>query len=247
MVTTMVVEKQLDEFVRRIREASGTNLQSVILYGSAASGEFQSEFSHLNLLCLLRETSFAKLSAIAPVTGWWQRQKHPAPLVLTREELERSADVFAIELLDMQRHHRVLFGDDVMKGLQVPMHLHRAQVEYELREKLILLRQRLLEAVGNERRLWDLMLGSLPAFATLFRHALIALGDASPRPKREAIQALAARIKFDPSALLQLLDMREHKADRKQFDVNDVFTRHLAAVQQVTSAVDTMLEASRPG
>ena len=65
--------------------------------------------------------------------------------------------------------------------------------------------------------------------------------------KREAIQALAARIKFDPSAVLQLLDMREHKADRKQFDVNDVFTRYLAAVQQVTGAVDTMLEASRPG
>ena len=113
----MVVEKQLDEFVRRLKEAAGDNLQNVILYGSAASGEFKSEFSHLNLLCLLRETSFARLSAIAPVAGWWHRQKHPAPLVLTRQELDRSADVFAIELLDMQQHHRVLFGDDVLKGL----------------------------------------------------------------------------------------------------------------------------------
>jgi hypothetical protein len=242
----MVTEKQLEEFVRRAQQAAGPNLQSVILYGSAASGEFQSEFSHLNLLCLLREASFAQLSAIAPVAGWWRRQKNSAPLVLTREELERSADVFAIELLDMQRHHRVLFGDDVLKGLQVPMHLHRAQVEYELREKLVLLRQRLLEAAGNNRRLWDLLLSSLPAFATLFRHALIALGHPSPQSKREAIQALAARIPFDPSVLLQLLDIREHQADRKQFDVNDVFARYLAAVQQVTSAVDTMLEASGP-
>jgi len=124
--------------------------------------------------------------------------------------------------------------------------LHRAQVEYELREKLVLLRQRLLEAAGNNRRLWDLLLSSLPAFATLFRHALIALGHPSPQSKREAIQALAARIPFDPSVLLQLLDIREHQADRKQFDVNDVFARYLAAVQQVTSAVDTMLEASGP-
>jgi hypothetical protein len=242
----MVTEKQLEEFVRRTQQAAGPNLQSVILYGSAASGEFQSESSHLNLLCLLRETSFAHLSAIAPVAGWWRRQNNPAPLVLTREELERSADVFAIEVLDMQRNHRVLFGDEVLNELHVPMHLHRAQVEYELREKLILLRQRLLEAVGSERRLWELLLSSLPAFATLFRHALIALGQASPQSRREAIQTLAARLQFDPSALMQLLDVREHQAERKQFDVNDVFTRYLAAVQHVTSAVDTMLEASRP-
>lgn len=242
----MVTEKQLEEFVRRTQQAAGPNLQSVILYGSAASGEFQSESSHLNLLCLLRETSFANLSAIAPVAGWWRRQNNPAPLVLTREELERSADVFAIEVLDMQRNHRVLFGDEVLNGLHVPMHLHRAQVEYELREKLILLRQRLLEAMGSKRRLWDLLLSSLPAFATLFRHALIALGQASPQSRREAIQALATRLQFDPSALLQLLDVREHQAERRQFDVNDVFTRYLAAVQHVTSAVDTMLEASRP-
>ena len=81
------------------------------------------------------------------------------------------------------------------------MHLHRAQVEYELREKLILLRQRLMLAAGKERELWELLLRSLPAFATLIRHALIALGDAAPRTKREAIQALATRIPFDPSAV----------------------------------------------
>jgi hypothetical protein len=239
----MVVEKQLDEFVNRMRQAAGQNLQGVILYGSAAAGEFQSEFSHLNLLCLLRETSFASLAAIAPAAKWWQGKKHPAPLVMTREELERSADVFAIEVLDMQQHHRVLLGQDVLAGLHIPMHWHRAQVEYELREKLILLRQRLLEAAGRDARLWELLLQSVAAFATLFRHALIALGDVTPRRKREAVQALAARIPFDPSAVMQLLDVREYKVNRSQFDVQEVFTRYLAAVQQVVSAVDTMLDA----
>jgi hypothetical protein len=80
----------------------------------------------------------------------------------------------------------------------------------------------------------------------LLRHALIALGDASPRSKREAIQELSTRIQFDPSALLQLLDIREHKVDRKRFEVKDVFTRYLVAVQQVTAAVDTMLDTSGP-
>jgi hypothetical protein len=38
--------------------------------------------------------------------------------------------------------------------------------------------------------------------------------------------------------------VREGKVDRKKFDVADVFSRYLAAVQQVTSAVDKMLDSS---
>ncbi len=240
----MVAEKQLDEFISRIQKAAGDNLRTVILYGSAAAGDFNPEFSNLNLLCILRDIDFGHLSAIASVVEWWHRDKHPAPLVMTRDELERSVDVFPIELLDMQQHHRVLFGENVVTGLQIPMRLHRAQVEYELREKLILLRQRLMLAAGKERELWELLLRSLPAFATLIRHALIALGDVAPRTKREAVSALATRIPFDPTPLLQLLDIREHKVDRRTLAVNDVFARYLAAVQQVTAAVDTMLETS---
>jgi hypothetical protein len=130
----MVPEKQINEFVSRMQQSAGANLQSVILYGSAANGEFHRDFSNVNLLCVLRESSFATLAAIAPTVKWWTGQKHHTPLILTQEELQRSTDVFSIELLDMQQRHRVLFGEDFLSGLQIPMHLHRAQVEYELRE-----------------------------------------------------------------------------------------------------------------
>ena len=36
--------------------------------------------------------------------------------------------------------------------------------------------------------------------------------------------------------------MREHRADRRQFQVQDIAARYLAAVEQVTSAVDRMLD-----
>lgn len=242
----MIPEKQINEFVTRARAAAGDRLQSVILYGSAATGDFHPDYSNVNLLCVLRDTSYGTLDRLAPAVAWWGREKHPAPLVLTQQELERSADVFSIELLDMQQRHRVLFGDDVLTKLKIPMHLHRAQLEYELREKLILLRERLLMASGNKDRLWDLLLRSVPAFTTLFRHTLMAMGQPVPATKRESIQALAKRIDFDPSAFVQLLDLREHKVERSQFEVADVFSRYLTAVEQVTVAVDTMLDSTGP-
>ncbi len=243
----MVPEEKIDEFVKRAREAAGSNLESIILFGSAASGDFHPGLSNLNLLCVLRDCSFAALQALAPVAKWWDRQKQPPPLCMTCKELQRSTDVFTIELLDMQQHHRVLFGEDVVEGLRISMHVHRIQIEYELREKLTLLRQQVLLAAGNNSRLWDLLLRSVPSFGTLFRHALIALGDASQLGRREAVQVLSKRVGFDPTALHQALDVREHKADPKKMDINDLVARYLAAIERVATVVDEALDSDASG
>jgi len=240
----MVPEKQIDDFVGRLRAAAGANLESVILFGSAVTGDFHPEFSNVNLFCVVRDSSFAALKVLAPAVKWWDTQKQPPPLFMTRGELERSSDVFAIELIDMQLHHRVLFGEDVIQTLSLPAKLHRVQVEYELREKLALLRQQLLLAMGNDSRMWELLLRSVSSFATLFRHALIVLGHDAPAGKREAVQALSTQIKFDASGILHVLDVRERKSERRNFDVSDVFSRYLAALEQVAAAVDRMLDSS---
>src|SRR5271155_1597571 len=154
----MVPEKLIQEFVERIQAAAGTNLLAVILYGSAAAGDYVADHSDVNLLCVLGETSFAAIEALAPAIAWWGKQKHRAPLLMGAEEMRRSADVFSIEFLDMRRHYRVLWGEDVLKALEIPLRLHRAQVEYELREKTIVLRQGLLAVGANASAKWDLLL-----------------------------------------------------------------------------------------
>ena len=243
----MVPEDKIKEFVEKVRVAAGANLESVILYGSAASGDYHPAFSNVNLFCVLRDGSYAKLRALAPVVKWWERQKQPPPLFMTREELERSTDVFTIELIDMKQHHRVLWGDDVIEGLQIPMRLHRVQVEYELREKLILLRQRLLLAGDNEREVRELLLRSVASFATLFRHALLALGENAPVAKRDAVVQLAARLGLDATAIEQVLDVREHKANRRKLNAAKIVGGYLEAVEKVTVAVDKMMETDTPG
>src|SRR3984893_1548518 len=146
----MVPEKQIDDFVSRLRAAAGANLESVILFGSAVAGDFHPEFSNVNLFCVIRDSSFAALQSLAPAVKWWDGQKQPPPLFMTRDEIGRSTDVFTIELMDIKEHHRVLFGEDVLQGLTIPTKLHRIQVEYELGEKLALLRQHMLLSSGND-------------------------------------------------------------------------------------------------
>src|SRR5208283_3432997 len=166
MVPNQDIQSKIDDFVKRVLEAGGPNIESVVLFGSAVSGDFHPGLSDLNLLCVLRDSSFAALQALAPVARWWEGQKQPPPLLMTRHELERSTDIFTIELLDMQQHHRVLLGEDVLQGLHIPLHLHRVQVEYEFREKLLLLRQQLLLTSNNRSRMCDLLVRSVSSFVT---------------------------------------------------------------------------------
>jgi predicted nucleotidyltransferase len=238
-----VPEKQISDLVEALKRTAGDNLESVVLYGSAVTGDYDPDYSNVNLVVILKETSLPKLLAIAPLIEGWVNQKRHAPLLITRDELERSADVFAIELMDIKQRHRVLFGSDPIAQLSIPMHLHRAQLEYELREKLILLRQRLVLVARDEKRSWELLLRSLPTFTTLFRHALIAQGSSAPSTKRESVKTLAGRLGFDASPFEHLLDIREHRADQKNFRVQELAARYLAAVEQVTGAVDRMLDS----
>ncbi|MGA3211670.1 MAG: nucleotidyltransferase domain-containing protein [Terriglobales bacterium] len=243
--TNPIPEKQVSEFLARLQQAAGSNLESVILYGSAVAGEYHPEHSNFNLLCIFQDTALTKLLAVATAVEWWTKQKHPFPLMFTEVELKRSADVFSIELLDMKQQHRVLLGRDVLASLELPMHWHRAQIEYELEEKLILLRRELLLASGDRQRTWNLLLKSVSAFCTLFRHVLLVQRKPMAASKREAVKALAGSIGCDASAFEQVLDIREKRTDPKSLDVVDVAARYIATVERVAAAVDRMPDAVR--
>jgi hypothetical protein len=240
---TMNIEEKLESFVSRLRNAGGNNLTSVILYGSAAAGNFREGLSDLNVLCIVHDSSFAALQALAPAVRWWSGQTQPLPLVMTRNELDHSTDVFTIELLDMQQHHRVLFGDDVLQDLQIPMHFHRSQVEYELREKLVLLRQNALLA-DSERQMKELLLRSLSSLLTLFRHALIAFGESAPSDNQQAVERLSRRIGFDPASIIHVLAMREGGKGEGRMRIKDIFAAYLGTIEKVATGVDEILKGS---
>jgi hypothetical protein len=191
----------------------------------------------------LREASFAALQAIAPVANWWDKQKQPAPLVMALSEMQRAADVFAIEWLDMRENHRVLHGADVLANLQIPMRLHRFQVEYELREKLVLLRQAFLLAGNNAKQLWNVTMRATPSFSVLFRHALIALGETPPPEKTEVVRSLATLLEFDPTVLVEVFDLHRRAERPGHSNIKRICSHYLAVIEQVTAAVDRMMDS----
>src|SRR5580704_14585608 len=183
------MEQKLQALVDRLRKAHQDRLVSVILYGSAASGDHHGEFSDLNVLCVLTRITPAELAASEPIFKWWH-DGNPTPLLLSEEEVRTSTDCFPIEFHDMQERRRVLFGKDLIQNLVVEKAFYRAQVEMELRTKLLRLRQKAADVLSNQSALLRLMIDSVPNFLVLARHALLVSGLPSGWRKREIVRHL---------------------------------------------------------
>jgi hypothetical protein len=236
-IVRLDMETKLAELVNRLKDAAGENLQSIVLFGSAVAGEFSAEHSDLNILCLLERVGSAELAQLHPVASWWtEEEDHPAPLMFTFDELCRSAHLFAIELFDMKRHHRILFGPDWLENFQPPLHLHRLQVERELHRDRLAFRQALVGAEKPKAH-FDLMLSSISRFCTLFRHAAMASGEPEPHTRRETVAAIAAWTGADPSGFEVILDYREGKRKRRQIDLEAALHSYLEFVSLAADEV----------
>jgi hypothetical protein len=240
----MKTEEHLTELVTRLKTAAESNLLSVILYGSAATNEFHPRHSDLNVLCILLDLSKDELSKLQAASTWWTKKGHPAPRFLTLNELHHSADIFAIELLDIKAARRILSGEDVIASLHVPMDLHRLHVERELRNNTLRLRQYYVMHAAESRKTLQLMLSSISTFVALFRHALIALGEDPPPSKRATLDRAGSALGFDPSPFHAVLDIREGRKRERDVDAQATFEKYLAGIVNATEEVDRRLASA---
>ena len=232
------MEELLAELKGKLLEAAKDNLTAIVLYGSAASGEYHKEHSDLNVLCVIERVGATDLEALHDPVAWWRKKGHPSPQFFTMAELRASADIFAIELLDMKERHRMLYGDDFFGELKVPMNLHKQQVERELRTNALRLRQGILAIPPRDRVVIGLMDSSVSAFVVLFRHALIALGQPVPESRREIIEHIARLVGASPDAFLAIFDVRQGKRKAADLGAAETLKGFVALVERVAGEVD---------
>jgi len=234
---------QLDQLVERLRKALGPDLVSVILYGSAAVGDHNEKFSDYNILCVLSRITPAQLGATGPIFRWWREQSNPAPLLLTEHEVRTSTDCFAIEFQDIKEHHRILYGADVVSAIEIDRCFYRAQVEHDLRAKLLRLRQKASGVLSDKDVLRRLLADSISTFCVLFRHALILHGVEASGRKRDVIERARERFGIDPAPFNSLLDQREEKIKPKDIEPEALLAAYMKEIGKVIDAVDSLEKA----
>ena len=234
--------KQFTAFVDDLRSTHGKNLSSVILYGSAAAGDFVPHQSDYNILIALHKIGPIDLRNAHASVREWTRLGNPVPVYFTVSELQNAADVFPIEFHQMSIARKVLFGPDVLADLNISDKFLRLQAEYELRSKLIQLRRHYIPASTSVDGLKRLMAESLASFAALFRAVLILKGITPPATKHEIVALTAQHLGIDGTPFEKIFNIRENNftATLDETSANALFGEYMEQIENVIHAVDAI-------
>jgi hypothetical protein len=229
---------ELKELVTKLERAYQDRLVSVVLYGSGASADHSAKFSDLNVLCVLKQITPRELGESEPIFRWWKEHKHPAPLLMSEEEVHHSADCFPIEYHDMKDRRKMLYGPDVIADVHVDSKFYRAQVEHELRAKLFRLRTQAAGILSDPEKLFTLCVDSVSTFCMLAHHALT-VGRAPVKSERRAVvRQLGETLEMDVTPFNILLDVREDKSGVDPGDPGELFAQYLECIRRLVEYVD---------
>ncbi len=236
------MKNQFEAFIDDVKATHGRNLAAVILYGSAAAGDFIPQKSDYNLLIALREITPKDLRAAQAPMREWCKLGHSLPVYFTVSELQNAADVFPIEFHQMERARKILYGTDVLADLKISDQFLRHQTEYELRSNLIKLRRQYIPASASVPNLINLMAESLASFTALFRAVLILHGIEPPVTKHEIVALTAKHLQIRSAPFEKIFNIRENNFARTLDEVsaNELFAEYMEQIENVIVKVDEL-------
>lgn len=232
--------QHFQSFIDDLKSTHGSNLASVILYGSAAAGDFVPNRSDYNILIALNHITPKDLREAHACVREWNRMGHPIPVYFTVSELKNAADVFPIEFHQMTEAHKVLYGVDVLEGLNISDKFLRHQIEFELRSKLLLLRRQYIPASASVDGLKRLMGESLASFAALFRAVLLLHGITPPSTKHEIVAMTIGKLGLNGIPFEKIFNIREDNfaENLDETAANRLFGDYLIEIERVIDSVD---------
>lgn len=194
----------------------GARLQSLVAYGP------EDHPDGIHTLALVDRIAFHDLTACAPRTRDWQRAGAAVPLLLSREEFQRTLDVFPLEYGGIIASHQLITGENVLASIRVAEADLRRGCELQAKSHLIHLREGYVETGGDPARVARLLAASAPALRALMENL------------RQLDSEAAARVGLMPELVREVVS-----ADATYIaDPSPLLARYLSAVERLWQEVD---------
>jgi hypothetical protein len=208
----------IEQAVRSLQQALGDGLDAALLVGTAMNPSRADRARAPEVLAMIGSGVQLDVHALAralhgPMTAGARVR------IVTRRELERSCDVFALEIADWKARHRVLLGEDPLSELAVkPAHLRHA-LETELRGLSRRIRNRLLTGLATDAQRDDpknAVIAGFDGFVVAAYHALALLGEEPPSDEPAIVRAFVKHLGLGATRFLghlEILRKGEQKLD----------------------------------
>lgn len=238
-----VVAQTLQTLIGDLRAGAGPQFAGLVLYGGLARGHYRPGRSDVNVVVLLRRVDACVIKAIAPALRDARRAAAVEALLMTPDEVPQAALDFPTKFLDIQRHHRVLHGDNPFAALSLPARAVQRRVAQSLHNLLLRLRHRFLVLIDEPQGLHRALAAVARPLAIELSALLQVTGQAMPDKDRTAATyaAAATALCLDTAVLNRLAAVQEGFAD---VDVTGLYEGLLTLLSDLADRVNQQAEAA---
>ncbi|HEX38247.1 MAG TPA: hypothetical protein ENG70_05260 [Candidatus Cloacimonetes bacterium] len=218
----------------------GDALESVYIYGSATTDDFQEKYSDINVALILKDISIKNLIKARDCIKLLRKKHVTAPLFLTKEHIIDSLDSFPIEFLNIKTSNLLLAGEDFFEGITFTDRDIRLQAERELKGKLLLLRAALLENLDKKKILSTVVINSFTALMPVLKGIVFIMKSDIPKNTSDIIRKSEEVCGCDLSSFQTALKIKNRALKFNFEDFISFFENYITAVGQLANYVDKL-------
>lgn len=206
--------RRIVPFLEELLMAFDGSIISIFVYGSVTGPDYNPRESDINLGVVLEDISLPRLAPALKAVKKAFRARIPAPLFLSPAYIKRSLDAFPIEFIGMKDTRLVLLGSDVLADIEVKKEDLLRECEYQLKGRLVTIRQAYLEQALDRKGLERLVKASFKALMPALKGLLmVKTGLPAHMDKQKMLDALEKEFGVNMSSFREIL--RDGKADGK--------------------------------
>ncbi|MBU1524499.1 MAG: hypothetical protein KKE55_02495 [Candidatus Omnitrophica bacterium] len=234
------VKKLIAPYLEKLLAIHKENIISINLYGSATGRDFSLKTSDINLLVIFKELTFEDLRKSLNLVSRGIKKKISAPLLLTLEHIKTSQDVFPIEFLEMKENYLCLYGEDLLKQMDIKRDYIRLFAEEQIKGKIIRLRQAYLEIGLRKKGIEALMKESMYSLIPVFRNLLRLKDIAPPIDKESILTKVSKEFDLEEGVLIAILKDKRDDESIAGCDIEVYFKKYLNQIQRLAVIVDKL-------
>jgi hypothetical protein len=232
------VAEKIKPMVQDLLGAHASTIHSFHLVGSAVIPDYNEKLSDINSVVVLHSMDLKFVEFLAPLGKKYGKKHIAAPLVMTPEYIRNSLDAFPIEFLDFKLIHKTIYGEDLLKDLQVDGPHVRLQCEREIKARLIGLRQGYIASLGKKEQLTAVLIRSITGTMALFRAIILLLGKEPPIPRTDVIKTFGVTTNIDIDILENLLMLKAGLLKPSEQGLHSYFERYYRTLEATGKTID---------
>ena len=235
----------LSAYLVDAKKIIGEDVDSIILYGSLARGDFLQGRSNINILMIFLNITLDILNRCSKLNRRWAEERILAPLMFTRHELSQFVNAFPLEFLDIREKNIVLFGHDPFPELFRENQNLLHECKREIRGNILRVRQQFVEADGQPEGIYALLPISLTALIPCIRGLYRLLREPTDGTPDSILDRLTSILQVDDHVFREVWLMKRGQSSPGKHEAPKLLERYLHALVKLAEKIDTLEQEGR--